>query len=188
MAQALQWAIALGTCSVYIGGENSGIVNTGFLLTINFYLGSVKARSNKCKLARNLHAYLEWLQGYCNEAGLLFESERVGERATQAVAQIKLEHILVPFDILECSANEPHPAPCGRLLALAGNRNALLVTEAGRGKTITLLNLAHQLCRHLLSKRGWEDDEDLRETLGLNSYRDLAVPCSMFRSTCLPKN
>lgn len=161
---------------MYIRGENSGIVNTGFLLTINYYLGSVKARPSKEKLANNLHAYLEWLQRYCNESGVLFESERVDGRTTQAAKPIDLERIFVPLDILKCSAQELHPAPCGHLLSLAGIHNALLLTDAGRGKTITLLHLARQLCRHLLLKRGWEDDNNLRETLGLNSYRDLAVP------------
>ena len=60
VAQAMQQAIAVATRGVYVGGDNSGVVNTGIQLTVNHYRSSPvegKPTMSKRAVAEGIHAY-----------------------------------------------------------------------------------------------------------------------------------
>jgi formylglycine-generating enzyme required for sulfatase activity len=172
IAQSLQQAIAVATRGVYVGGENAGIVNTGFQLIINYYRDSGNRKMNKRQLADNIQAYLEWMHGFCDQVAVFTDqpAPSIDE------SRIDLERIFVPLDVAESDVSVTKCGSCEHLLSLAAGRSLVLLGDAGQGKSITLLYLAHQLSSHLLVRRGWEETGALRKTLGFNSYADLAIP------------
>ena len=175
IAQALQQAIAVASRGIYIGGANSGIVNTGFQLIVNNYRATSSNKLGKRALGKALQTYLEWMHNYCNDIGVFADTTSITAYSDRST-RIELDRIFVPLKVSELGVENPRSASCEHLLSFVPNRNIVLLADAGQGKSIALLNLARQLCGNLLTKRGWEDIPSLKRSLGFSQYKDLAIP------------
>ncbi len=71
IAQALQKAIALGTRSIYLDGDNAGVVNTGFNVAVNLYRNTSKSGLGKQEMAKALQAYLNKIEEITNNLLIL---------------------------------------------------------------------------------------------------------------------
>lgn len=172
-ARAWGKAVALATRSVYLEGNNAGLVNTGFQLVMQHYQSAGAQRIDRRALAGHIDGYLRWMHDRCADVTILPDQPPAEPGAIPASARAPIDSVFLPLDVIHSEGN----APCQHLLTL-GHKEAhlTLLAEAGQGKTMTLVYLARQICAHLMTRRDRENPALLRKALGVSSYRQLAIP------------
>ena len=164
VAQALQKAIAIATRAVYIEGENPGIANTGFMLTINHYRDSGSRKLDKHELAPHVHRYLEWMHDTASEAPFFFGRD-------------KLDAVRISLDVQTTDDDgKVRRLDADQLLSYPPRQHIVLLAGPGQGKSLTLLTLARLMSEHLLAKRGRLDARLMRKQTGFDRYQDLIIP------------
>ena len=170
IAQALQKAIALGTRSIYLDGDNAGVVNTGFNVAVNLYRNTSKSGLGKQEMAKALQAYLNKIEEITNNLLILPVKANPDKKTAE------LKNLFVALDVTKTSKDKTETSPCGHILNLCPDKHVVILAKEGQGKTVILLNLANALSQALRTKRGHEQYSALRKNLGESSYKDLPIP------------
>lgn len=177
VAQGFQKAIALASRAAYIGGNNSGIVNPGFMVVVNQYRAGGETRMGKGELAHAVDRYLDKLQKETGRIGLFeHDGDQDASPSPQPAAVLDLDRVFVPLKMRKADSEDKGTFSCRHLLTQAKGQDLLLRAGPGQGKSVILLYLANQLARHLLTRRGWEDPKALAESLGFDTYGALSIP------------